>query len=135
MAGDSLSAGLAAPAGHVFEVSKAVHFEAAHFMPAKPEGHPYKRMHGHSFRLEAAIAGTVEPGAEWVADFAALTRALEAVAGELDHGLLNEVPGLETPTLERICLWVAHRLKPDWPGLARVTLSRPSLSESCTLRL
>ena len=123
------------PAGQVFEVSKAVTFEAAHYMPGKPDGHPYKRVHGHSFRLEATIAGTVRPGEEWVADFAELTRSLDAVAAELDHELLNEVPGLETPTLERVCLWVAGRLSQKWPGLKRVTLSRPSLNESVTLSL
>jgi 6-pyruvoyltetrahydropterin/6-carboxytetrahydropterin synthase len=123
------------PAGQVFEVTKAVTFEAAHYMPAKPEGHPYARMHGHSFRLEVTVAGTVEPGAEWVADFATLTAALKALAAELDHGLLNEVEGLETPTLERICLWVAERLGPDWPGLSAVTLARPSLDEQVSLKL
>ena len=123
------------PGGQTFTVTKAVTFEAAHYMPAKPDGHPYKRMHGHSFRLEAAVRGRIQPDAEWVADFAALTAALNALAHELDHGLLNEIEGLETPTLERVCLWVAARLKTDWPGLVRVTLSRPSLSETCTLEL
>jgi 6-pyruvoyltetrahydropterin/6-carboxytetrahydropterin synthase len=123
------------PSGQVFEVTKAVSFEAAHYMPTKPEGHPYARIHGHSFRLEVTVAGTVEAGAEWVADFAELTAALKRVAAELDHGLLNEVEGLETPTLERVCLWVAGRLKPDWPGLCAVTLARPSLDERVTLQL
>ena len=123
------------PAGRVFEVTKAVTFEAAHYMPTKPEGHPYRRLHGHSFRLEVTIAGTVEKDAEWVADFAELTRALELIGRELDHGLLNEIPGLEIPTLERVCLWVARRLGTDWPGLKAVTIARPSLNESVTLKL
>ena len=35
----------------MFEISKAVTFEAAHFMGGKPEGHPYRNLHGHSFRV------------------------------------------------------------------------------------
>ena len=35
----------------------------------------------------------------WVADLGALEAELKAAAGELDHGLLNEHPGLEAPTL------------------------------------
>ena len=121
--------------GQTFEVTKAVGFEAAHFMPTKAEGHPYRHMHGHSFRLEVTIAGTLEPGSEWVADFAELSAALKALAGQLDHGLLNDVVGLEIPTMERICIWVAERLKPDWPGLKTVSLMRPSLDERVTLNL
>lgn len=71
----------------------------------------------------------------WVADLAELDQALKAVAGELDHGLLNEKPGLESPTLERICLYFAERLKGQFPGLARIVVSRPTINESCALIL
>lgn len=121
------------PSGEVFEISKAVSFEAAHFMGGKPEGHPYRNLHGHSFRLEAAVKGKVKSGEEWVEDFSKLTAALNDVAGKLDHRLLNEIDGLSVPTLERICLWAARELKKDLPGLSRVTLARPSLNETCTL--
>jgi 6-pyruvoyltetrahydropterin/6-carboxytetrahydropterin synthase len=122
-------------AGQRFRLSKTVSFEAAHFMGAKPAGHPYANLHGHSFRIEATIAGTVPDGGDWVADLADLTAALEAVASALDHRLLNEIEGLEEPTLERLCLWVAQALAPRCPGLANVALERPSLSERCELTL
>ncbi len=121
--------------GQVFEITKAVTFEAAHFMGGKPEGHPYRNMHGHSFRLEATIAGTVQPGAEWVQDFSDLSAILAETAAKLDHRLLNEIDGLSVPTLERIALWAANDLKPKLPGLKRVALARPSLDEACVLVL
>ena len=71
----------------------------------------------------------------WVCDLGELDRALRAAAGELDHGLLNEKPGLENPTLERLCAYFAERLKPAFPGLVRVLVARPSIGESCTLTL
>ena len=119
----------------MFEISKAVTFEAAHFMSGKPEGHPYRNLHGHSFRLVASVRGKVKPDEEWVEDFSRLTAALQDVAQQLDHKLLNEIDGLSVPTLERICLWVAKALRPALPGLTRVTISRPSLNERCTLDL
>ncbi len=64
-----------------------------------------------------------------------MTAALNGVAEKLDHKLLNEIDGLSVPTLERICLWVARELKAELPGLSRVSLSRPSLNENCTLEL
>jgi 6-pyruvoyltetrahydropterin/6-carboxytetrahydropterin synthase len=119
--------------GQVFEITKAVSFEAAHYMGGKPEGHPYRNVHGHSFRLEATVAGTIKPGEEWVQDFSELTAILTATAQKLDHRLLNEIDGLSIPTLERICLWAANDLKPSLPGLKQVVLARPSLDERCVL--
>ena len=60
---------------------------------------------------------------------------LKAAAEELDHGLLNDKPGLELPSLEKLCLWFAGKLKPEWPGLCRVTVGRPTVHERCTLSL
>jgi len=81
------------------------------------------------------VRGEPQGPVGWVADLAELDRALKAVAGELDHGLLNEKPGLESPTLERICLYFAERLKGQFPGLSRIVVSRPTVNESCALVL
>lgn len=120
----------------LFEITKAAHFDAAHRLPqGGPEGSPYTRLHGHSFKVEATVRGPVAAPVGWVADLAALDRALKAVAGELDHSMLNEHPGLESPTLEAMCVWFAERLGKEFPGLARITISRPTIGESCTLAL
>jgi 6-pyruvoyltetrahydropterin/6-carboxytetrahydropterin synthase len=70
-----------------------------------------------------------------VADLNALQARLEAAAAELDHGLLNDHPGLESPTLENLCLWFAERLRPEFPRLSRVVVSRPTIRESCAYDL
>jgi len=121
--------------GQVFEITKAVSFEAAHYMGGKPEGHPYRNVHGHSFRLEATVSGTVQPGEEWVQDFSELGAVLQKTADKLDHRLLNEIDGLDVPTLERIAIWAANDLKPHLPGLKTVVLARPSLDERCVLMI
>jgi 6-pyruvoyltetrahydropterin/6-carboxytetrahydropterin synthase len=119
-----------------FEITKAATFDAAHHFPQEPEGSPYRRLHGHSFQVEATVRGeALDPERGWVADLGALERALKAAAEELDHGLLNEKPGLELPSLENLCLWFVRRLEPDWPGLARITVSRPTIHERCTVEL
>ena len=117
----------------VFEITKAATFDAAHFLHQGPLDNPYRRMHGHSFQVEATVRGQAHPDEAWVADLGELDRVLKAVAGELDHGLLNEKPGLEIPTLERLCLWFAAQLKPKFPGLSRVVVSRPTIGERCAL--
>lgn len=117
-----------------FEITKAAYFDAAHYIEQGPSDHRYRRLHGHSFKVEASVKGPMST-AGWVADLDGLDAALKAVAAELDHGLLNEKPGLEVPTLERLCVYFAERLKTRFPGLSRVVLSRPTIGESCALTL
>ena len=118
----------------IFEITKAATFDAAHNLPDGPAG-PYTRIHGHSFRVEATVRGEATGKIGWVADLGELDRALKSVAGELDHGMLNEKPGLESPTLEHLCVYFAERLKGEFPGLARIVVSRPTVNESCALVL
>jgi 6-pyruvoyltetrahydropterin/6-carboxytetrahydropterin synthase len=119
----------------VFEITKAATFDAAHSLDDGPADSRYRRMHGHSFRVEASVRGAQQGPVGWVADLGSLDEALKALAGELDHGLLNEKPGLASPTLENLCLYFAERLRGDFPGLSKVVVSRPSVGESCSLAL
>jgi 6-pyruvoyltetrahydropterin/6-carboxytetrahydropterin synthase len=120
----------------VFEITKAAAFDAAHRLPAGgPEGSPYTRLHGHSFRVEATVRGPARPPVGWVDDLGALDAALREIAAGLDHGLLNDLPGLESPTLEALCVYFADRLKPRFPGLARIAVLRPSVGERCAMEV
>ena len=119
----------------VFEITKAATFDAAHYFPQGPEHRPYQNLHGHSFKVEATVRGAPQEPVGWVADLADLDSALRAVAGELDHTLLNEKPGLERPTLEHLCMYFAERLKRQFPGLSRVVVSRPTIGESCAMAI
>jgi 6-pyruvoyltetrahydropterin/6-carboxytetrahydropterin synthase len=118
----------------IYEITKSAGFDAAHNLPDAPKAH-YRRLHGHSFRVEATVRGEAGGPVGWVSDLGELDQALAAIAAELDHGVLNETPGLESPTLERLCAYFAERLKPGFPGLARVVVSRPTVGESCALNL
>ena len=74
-------------------------FEAAQSLPHLPGNHPCKVLHGHSYRLEIGAA-----------DCALLIPRLENLYNRLDHRYLNEVPGLEQATCERICAWIWEQL-------------------------
>ncbi len=119
----------------VFEITKSASFDAAHRLPGGPADGPYTRLHGHSFQVEATLRGPAMAPVGWVEDLGRLDRALKAAAAELDHSMLNEHAGLESPTLETLCLWFADRLRAEFSGLAHVTLSRPTVGERCELRL
>ena len=82
----------------IFEVTKAATFDAAHHFPAGPADSPHRRVHGHSFQVEATVRG--ERGGEmgFVVDLTQLEAGLKAAAAELDHSLLNDHAGLEKPS-------------------------------------
>jgi 6-pyruvoyltetrahydropterin/6-carboxytetrahydropterin synthase len=114
---------------HPIELVKDFRFEAAHYLPNVPDGHKCRRMHGHSFRGEVAVRGPVDDRTGWVMDFADLKRAVDPIIKQLDHYLLNEIPGLENPTSELVAIWIWDRLRPSLPQLYRITLE-----ETCTSR-
>ena len=116
------------------EIVKEFAFDAAHFLPTAAEGHPYRRMHGHSFSAEVALAGTPDPVSGWLVDFAIIEAALAALRDRLDHRVLNDITGIGVPTLENLAAWIYGELAAILPGLTRVTVRRPSSGESCTYR-
>lgn len=118
-----------------FEVTKTAHFDAAHRLPDGPPNSPYARLHGHSFRVEATVRGTTVPPIGWVEDLGELDAALKGVCQELDHSLLNDHAGLESPTLEALCIYFAERLAIAFPSLVRVVVARPTNGERCSLSL
>jgi 6-pyruvoyltetrahydropterin/6-carboxytetrahydropterin synthase len=115
-----------------FEIRYEFGFDAAHHFPKAPRGHRYRGLHGHSFRVEVALRGTPRPPSGFVADFARVERACQALRKQLDHALLNSIAGLGQPSLENLCAWIWAKLAPKLGELARVTVRRDSLGQSCT---
>lgn len=104
------------------DIFKAFTLEIAHRLPNVPEGHKCARLHGHSLRVEIHVRGEPDPRRGWVMDFADIKTAFAPLFEQLDHRYLNEVPGLDNPTSERIAAWIWQRLKPVLPGLAEVVV-------------
>ncbi|MAU41455.1 MAG: 6-carboxytetrahydropterin synthase QueD [Kordiimonas sp.] len=114
------------------EIYKIFNFDAAHHLACNvPDGHPYSRLHGHSFQAEVFLRGEPDIDTGWIVDFAQIDTALQQLRNELDHNYLNEIPGLELPTVENIACWIWNRLSPDFPQLCRIIIRRGSFGEGC----
>ena len=111
------------------ELRKTFQFEAAHLLPKLPETHKCRRLHGHSFKVDIVVAGPCDPELGWLIDYADMNAAFRPLWQQLDHHYLNEIPGLENPTSERIAAWIWERLKPTLPQLIEVVVA-----ETCTAR-
>lgn len=114
------------------EISYAFGFDAAHRFTTTPRGHKYRGVHGHSFQCVVALRGTPRAPHGFVTDLAQVERICLALRKQLDHTLLNEIKGLNTPSLEHLTIWMWQRLATKLPGLARVTVRRDSLGQACS---
>lgn len=111
------------------ELRKTFQFEAAHLLPLLPADHKCRRLHGHSFKVELAVAGECDPRLGWVMDYADISAAFKPLWQQLDHYYLNDIPGLENPTSENVALWIWQRLKPSLPLLTEIVVA-----ETCQSR-
>ena len=112
-------------------IYKEFTFDAAHFLPGAPEGHRNRRVHGHSFKAVIWLEGPVDKTSGLVRNFEVFLSEIERFHVELDHRMLNEIEGLENPTLELITMWLWDRMKPALPELVRIELHRASCNEGC----
>jgi 6-pyruvoyltetrahydropterin/6-carboxytetrahydropterin synthase len=116
----------------MIEIFKEFTFEAAHHLAVNvAPGHAYAKLHGHSFKVEIFMRGEPDAKTGWVVDFAEIDRQLQLVRQDLDHNYLNDVAGLELPTLENITRWIWQRLHSKLPGLHRVLVRRGTCGEGC----
>ncbi len=104
------------------EVIKTFRFEAAHSLPNAPDGHKCRHMHGHKYRVDVHFAGAVDPHRGWVIDFGEIASVVGPVVMELDHHLLNELPGLDNPTSELMARYLFDRIASLLPGVSAVTV-------------
>ena len=112
-------------------LTKSFDFEAAHWLPTFPQGHKCRRMHGHSFKVDIVVEGEVDPALGYLMDFGDIKTAIAPVQEQLDHYLLNDIPGLENPTAELLAKWIFDRLKSAMPlmNLVRVRETCTSAAE------
>jgi 6-pyruvoyltetrahydropterin/6-carboxytetrahydropterin synthase len=114
-------------------LERSYRFEAAHFLPKVPPGHKCSRMHGHSYLIEIAIEGEIDPAFGWVMDFAEIDEHVTPLVKMLDHQVLNEVEGLANPTSELLAAWWWGKLAPRMAMLVEVVVSETP-SSRCLFR-
>ncbi len=113
------------------KIYKEFYIEAAHRLPDAPDGHPNSRVHGHSFRVRITIQGEPDPITGLVMHFGDMSDALDCLRNQLDHHYLNDINGLEKPTLENLTIWIWNKLADKLNGLYEVEIARDSCHEGC----
>jgi 6-pyruvoyltetrahydropterin/6-carboxytetrahydropterin synthase len=102
----------------MLETFKEFTFEAAHATP------PHSGLHGHSFRVEVFLRGKPDPIYGWSHNLVDVDQVITVLKEKIDHRYLNDVAGLEVPTIENVARWIWEQLRPDLKGLHRVVVRR-----------
>ncbi|MGJ7580714.1 6-carboxytetrahydropterin synthase [Variovorax sp. RHLX14] len=118
-----------------FTISQRFFFDAAHTLRREIEAEGSRRIHGHTYHAEVSVSGVPDAVTGMVIDLGLLRQHLEAVREQLDHHLLDEVPGLGAPTLENLCSFIAGALSGMNPPPTRVRVWRDALGDACVLDL
>ena len=111
----------------VFEITKAAHFDAAHYIEQGPADHRYRKLHGHSFKVALHLSGDLDPHTGWIRDFSEIKAIFKPLYERLDHNYLNDIPGLENPTSEVLAKFIWNEMKPLLPELSAIRIH-----ETCT---
>src|SRR5262245_8786769 len=100
---------------HVY-ITAATGFEAARRVTVLPEGHRFRRLHGHSFvaqvRVQVPNGWAPFPGGE----VGELQKRLASCVAPLDYNELNRE--LPQPTDENLARWIRDRIRV--PGIESV---------------
>ena len=112
-------------------LSKSFTFEAAHNL-LNTLDKKNQNIHGHSFFVEIYLEeidnNITKKG--YIVDFKLVNKKIIKVKNILDHSYLNNIPGLENPTLENIGLWIWERLVKENKNLYKLVIKRKSCNES-----
>lgn len=122
-----------------FTLTRSFLFEAAHTLARRdidpPSIDASRRIHGHSYRATVEVTGSPCGETGMVLDLAQFDVELSRVSERLDHRLLDDVAGLGPATLENLCAFIWRALAPRLTGLSRVTVSRDSRGDACSLTM
>ena len=84
-----------------------------------------ENIHGHNWKVEAALRGGSLDKVGMLADFRIVKKALKDIIDDLDHKYLNEHPAFETvnPTSENLACYIFRELEKTFPAMVdRVTV-------------
>lgn len=99
----------------MYTVSVQAHYDSAHFL--RHYQGKCERLHGHRYVVEAALQTEALDDGGLAFDFVELKRALRALAEELDHRNLNDLPQfmqIET-SAENQARWFFEQLRARLP--------------------
>ena len=116
-----------------YQISQRFFFDAAHTLKREVEADASRRIHGHTYQAEILLSGEPDPATGMVIDLGLVRQAIAGLREQLDHRMLDAIPGLGPATLENLCAFIWRQLSPALPGMSGVRVWRDALGDGCLL--
>jgi len=91
-------------------------------------------MHGHRYTVTIAVEGEPVMSTGILIDYLELEERLNAVLSALDHNYLNNIRGLEVPTVENLSKWIWDKLAVELGHILAAVEVQETPTASCVYR-
>jgi 6-pyruvoyltetrahydropterin/6-carboxytetrahydropterin synthase len=108
--------------GAHYRIWKDQRFESALRLIRAPQGDPRRRLHGHSYLLRLHLRAPLDEVMGWTVDYGDVKALFKPAYKRLDHHLLDELPGIDSPDPARLALWMREEVAGVLPQLDRIDL-------------
>ncbi|CAK0774521.1 6-pyruvoyltetrahydropterin/6-carboxytetrahydropterin synthase [Gammaproteobacteria bacterium] len=107
--------------GATYRIWKTLYFESALHLARGGSGHSH-RIHGHSYLLRLHLLAPLDTVMGWTVDYGNVKEQFRPIYAQLDHHLLNDLPGLFDAELGEVARWIRAQTHPLLPQLNRIDL-------------
>lgn len=108
--------------GHHYRIWKEFRFESALRLERAPAGDPRRKLHGHSFLNRLHLTAPLDKVMGWTVDYGDVKEVFKPIYSQLDHHLLNELPGLPDGDVGSLLNWIKSHFSHQLPQLDRIDL-------------
>ena len=106
--------------GEHYQIWKDFSIDSAVRLAQAPEGHPARRVHGHTWMLRLKLRSSLDEVMGWTVDFGDVKAVFDPVFKAIDHQPLHEA--LADARAEAIVDWIHRRAHPLLPALCGLDL-------------
>ncbi len=103
--------------GETYHIGQQWHFESALY-----SADPDHRLHGHSYALQLHLSIPLDAVMGWTVDYGDVKKQFAPIYAQLDHHLLNDLPGLIAADLSRVAHWIWEQAQARLSSLTRLDL-------------
>lgn len=108
--------------GQHYRIWKEQRFESALSLPQTDPGDAHHGLHGHSYLVRLHLTAALDPLMCWTIDYGDVKEIFKPVYKQLDHHLLNNLPGLDNTDPASIACWIKDQVADPLPQLDRIDL-------------
>ncbi len=108
--------------GKHYRIWKEFRFESALQLVRAPEGDLRRRLHGHSYLARLHLSAPLDQVMGWTVDYGDVKELFRPVYKQLDHHVLNDLPGVETADAATVTQWIREAVAGQLPQLDRIDL-------------